>query len=139
MFKFIATIAGVLFGYGLALSGMLSPSKIVGFLDVTGNWDPSLAFVMGGAVMVTFVSFKILLKRPLPIFGDRFHLPKASDIDRRLLIGAGLFGIGWGIGGFCPGPVISSLAYASPKVVVFVFAMLVGMFLAKRFSSKSAP
>lgn len=132
MFNIISTVAGVLFGVGLALSGMLSPSKVIGFLDITGNWDPSLAFVMGGGVAVTVISFHFLLKRPHPLFGGSFHLPKASEIDRRLVLGAGLFGLGWGIGGLCPGPAISSLAYASPKIVLFVIAMLFGILVAKK-------
>ncbi|MEP3244777.1 MAG: DUF6691 family protein [Sneathiella sp.] len=135
MFNIIATVAGVLFGYGLALSGMLSPSKVVGFLDITGDWDPSLAFVMGGAVIVTAISFRFLLKRSAPIFGSKFYLPTTRDIDGRLLIGAGLFGAGWGIGGLCPGPAISSLAYADPKIAVFVVAMVAGIVIAKRFAS----
>lgn len=134
MFNIIATIAGVLFGFGLALSGMLSPGKVIGFLDIAGNWDPSLAFVMGGAVVITVVSFRILLKRPVPIFGDKFHLPSSNDIDKRLIIGAGLFGLGWGIGGLCPGPALSSLAYADPRIVVFVAAMAAGILIAKRFT-----
>ncbi len=134
MFNVIATVAGVLFGYGLALSGMLSPSKVVGFLDITGDWDPSLAFVMGGAVIVTAISFRFLLKRSAPIFGSKFYLPTTRDIDGRLLVGAGLFGAGWGIGGLCPGPAISSLAYADPKIAVFVVAMVAGIVIAKRFA-----
>ncbi|MFT6556594.1 DUF6691 family protein [Sneathiella sp.] len=135
MFNIIATISGVLFGMGLAISGMLSPGKVIGFLDITGNWDPSLAFVMGGAVLVTVVSFKLLLKRPIPFFGDKFHLPSKKDIDARLLVGAGLFGAGWGIGGLCPGPAVSSLAYADPKIAVFVVSMVTGIIIAKRFFS----
>ena len=131
MFLVIALAAGLLFGYGLALSGMLSPSKVVGFLDIAGNWDPSLAFVMGGGLVVTVIAFNVILKRPHPIFGDKFYLPKSSDIDKRLLIGASLFGAGWGIGGLCPGPAISSLAYASPKIAVFVVAMVTGIIVAK--------
>jgi uncharacterized membrane protein YedE/YeeE len=136
MKKFIALIAGLLFGYGLALSGMLSPSKVIGFLDITGNWDPSLAFVMGGGLIVTVISFRVLLKRPHPIFGDRFYVPNRQDIDKRLVIGALLFGVGWAIGGLCPGPAISSLAYASPKIVLFCVSMVVGILIAKRFFSQ---
>ncbi|MCG8494069.1 MAG: YeeE/YedE family protein [Sneathiellales bacterium] len=134
MFNIIATIAGVLFGFGLALSGMLSPGKVIGFLDVAGNWDPSLAFVMGGAVAITVVSFRLLLKRPVPVFDSKFHLPTSNDIDKRLIIGAGLFGLGWGIGGLCPGPALSSLAYADPRIVVFVAAMVTGILIAKRLT-----
>ena len=132
MTKVIALISGLLFGYGLALSGMLSPSKVVGFLDLFGNWDPSLAFVMGGGLIVTFVAFKLLLKRPHPLFGEKFHLPTRQDIDKRLITGSVLFGIGWAIGGLCPGPAISSLAYASPKIAVFCIAMVIGIIAAKK-------
>lgn len=138
MFNIISVLSGTIFGFGLALSGMLSPSKVVGFLDITGNWDPSLAFVMGGGVVVTVVSFHFILKRPHPLFGEKFHLPTASNIDRRLIIGAGLFGLGWGIGGLCPGPAISSLAYASPQVAVFVVAMVAGILIAKKAFPASA-
>ncbi len=133
MNKIIALIAGLLFGYGLALSGMLSPSKVVGFLDITGNWDPSLAFVMGGGLIITIISFRILLKRPHPMFGDRFHVPNRNDIDKRLVVGALLFGVGWAIGGLCPGPAISSLAYASPKIALFCISMVAGILIAKKF------
>ncbi|MEH6475246.1 MAG: DUF6691 family protein [Sneathiella sp.] len=138
MFNIISVLSGTIFGFGLALSGMLSPSKVIGFLDITGNWDPSLAFVMGGGVAVTVVSFHFILKRPHPLFGEKFHLPTASNIDRRLVIGAGLFGLGWGIGGLCPGPAISSLAYASPQVAVFVVAMVTGILIAKKAFPTSA-
>ncbi len=138
MFNIISVLSGTIFGFGLALSGMLSPSKVIGFLDITGNWDPSLAFVMGGGVAVTVVSFHFILKRPHPLFGEKFHLPTASNIDRRLVIGAGLFGLGWGIGGLCPGPAISSLAYASPQVAVFVVAMVAGILIAKKAFPASA-
>lgn len=138
MFNIISVLSGTIFGFGLALSGMLSPSKVIGFLDITGNWDPSLAFVMGGGVVVTVVSFHFILKRPHPLFGEKFHLPTASNIDRRLVIGAGLFGLGWGIGGLCPGPAISSLAYASPQVAVFVIAMVAGILIAKKAFPASA-
>lgn len=134
MAKVIALISGLLFGYGLALSGMLSPSKVVGFLDLTGNWDPSLAFVMGGGLMVTVIAFKFMLKQPHPIFGDKFHLPTSNDIDKRLIIGSGLFGLGWAIGGLCPGPAISSLAYASPKIAVFGVAMVIGILVARKIA-----
>ncbi|WP_169568597.1 YeeE/YedE family protein [Sneathiella limimaris] len=138
MNKVIALVSGILFGYGLALSGMLSPSKVVGFLDLTGNWDPSLAFVMGGGLMVTVIAFHFLLKRPHPLFGDKFYLPTRKDIDKRLVIGSALFGLGWAIGGLCPGPALSSLAYASPKIAVFCVAMVVGIFIGKKVFPASA-
>ena len=135
MFNFLVTIAGTLFGYGLAISGMVSPAKVIGFLDITGDWDPSLAFVMGGGVVVTAITFKLLLKRSRPIIGKRYYLPQNNSIDSRLIIGAGLFGAGWALGGLCPGPALSSLAYAEPKIVVFVISMIAGIILAKKFFS----
>lgn len=138
MTKLIALIAGILFGYGLALAGMLSPAKIVGFLDITGNWDPSLAFVMGGGLLITVVTFKFILKRPVPIFGAKFYLPTRQDIDRRLVVGSAIFGTGWAIGGLCPGPAISSLAYASPKIAIFGIAMVAGIVIAKKIFPASS-
>ena len=131
MFNVISLVSGLLFGFGLALSGMVSPGKIVGFLDLTGNWDPSLAFVMGGGVLVTVVSFRFILKQPSPFFGKEFKLPMKKDLDKYLIGGAVLFGLGWGIGGFCPGPALSSLAYGNTKVIVFVLAMIGGILAAK--------
>ena len=131
MTKFLTLLSGILFGFGLALSGMVSPSKVVGFLDITGNWDPSLIFVIGGGVAVTGVSFYFLLRRPIPFSGERFTLPTRKDIDARLITGAGIFGLGWGIGGFCPGPALSSLAYGKVEIFLFVGAMIVGMVIAK--------
>ena len=131
MFNIISLISGLLFGYGLALSGMVSPSKVVGFLDLTGNWDPSLAFVMGGGVIVTAISFRFILKRPMPFFGKQFQLPTKKDLDKYLISGAVLFGVGWGLGGLCPGPALSSLAYGNVKIFVFVAAMIVGIIVAK--------
>lgn len=123
--------SGVLFGFGLALSGMVNPSKIIGFLDISGNWDPSLIFVMAGGVLVTIISFRFLLNRPTPIFGGKLVLPTKQDIDTPLLAGAGIFGIGWALGGFCPGPALSALAYGNEKVFIFVGAMIVGIAVAK--------
>jgi uncharacterized protein len=131
MFNTISLISGLLFGFGLALSGMVSPGKVIGFLDLTGNWDPSLAFVMGGGVLVTVISFRYILKRPTPIFGREFKLPTRNDIDKHLISGAVLFGLGWGLGGLCPGPALSSLAYGNPKIFVFVGAMVAGIVIAK--------
>ena len=110
-----ALIAGLLFGLGLAISQMTNPAKVLNFLDITGTWDPTLAFVMGGAVLVTLISFRFILKQDRPLFEGQFHLPTRSDIDGRLLGGAALFGIGWGLAGYCPGPGIAAL-------VMFVLA-----------------
>ena len=131
MFNLVSLIAGLLFGFGLALSGMVSPGKVIGFLDLTGNWDPSLAFVMGGGVLVTVISFRFLLKRSTPFFGGEFKLPTKKDLDKRLVIGAILFGLGWGLGGLCPGPALSSLAYGNMKIVVFVLSMIGSIIIAK--------
>ncbi|USG60180.1 hypothetical protein NBZ79_13440 [Sneathiella marina] len=131
MLNIISLISGGVFGFGLALSGMVNPSKIIGFLDITGNWDPSLLFVMAGGVLVTIISFRFILNRPTPVFGGKLILPTKQDIDPQLLAGAGLFGIGWALGGFCPGPALSALAYGNEKVFIFVGAMIVGITLAK--------
>ena len=126
-----ALIAGLLFGLGLAISQMTNPAKVLNFLDITGTWDPTLAFVMGGAVLVTLISFRFILKQDRPLFEGQFHLPTRSDIDSRLLGGAALFGIGWGLVGLCPGPAISSLAFGQTESFVFVAAMLVGSVAAR--------
>ncbi len=133
----VALLAGVLFGVGLAMSGMTDTAKVLGFLDITGAWDPDLMFVMGGAVAVTLVCFPLILKRVGPILGDTFHVPTNRIIDRRLLTGAALFGVGWGIYGYCPGPALSALVYADMKTVIFVLAMLAGMALANRVPAKA--
>jgi uncharacterized membrane protein YedE/YeeE len=121
--------AGALFAIGLAIAGMTKPSKVVGFLDVAGAWDPSLAFVMIGAIAVHFVAFRLVLRRRTPLFDVTFHVPTRTDIDRRLLGGAALFGVGWGLGGFCPGPAIVSVASGSVGAAVFIVGMTVGMFI----------
>jgi len=119
---------GMLFGFGLALSGMTDVSKVIGFLDLTGNWDPPLAFVMGGGLLVTIPVFQLGLGHlKAPLFEQEFHLPTRSDLDTKLVGGAALFGIGWGLVGFCPGPAIASLAYLNMDVVYFLIAMFAGM------------
>jgi uncharacterized protein len=123
-----ALVSGVLFAVGLALGGMTQPSKVLGFLDVLGAWDPSLVFVMGGAVGVHFFLFRWISKRPRPLFGARFHLPTRTDIDASLVAGAALFGMGWGLAGYCPGPAIASLATGG-TAMLFVVAMFGGMAL----------
>ena len=122
-------IAGAIFGAGLAVSGMMNPAKVLGFLDVAGNWDPTLAFVMGGALLVAAPGFLFLRKRGAALTGGSLHLPARTAIDGRLLGGAALFGLGWGLGGFCPGPAIAGLATGVGGVYVFVAAMLAGMLL----------
>ena len=120
-------LVGLLFGMGLILSGMTDPGKVIGFLDLFGAWDPSLALVMGGAIGVGFFAFALAKKRTANFLGGALHLPKSNDIDRPLVIGAVLFGVGWGLAGFCPGPALVSLAAGQPKAAVFVVFMLAGM------------
>lgn len=118
---------GLLFGLGLLISGMTDPGKVLGFLDLAGAWDPSLALVMGGAIVVGFFAFGSAKKRTTSFLGGALHLPTAKDIDKRLVIGGLLFGAGWGLAGFCPGPGIVSMASGEPKAAVFVVAMIAGM------------
>ena len=125
----IALFAGMLFGLGLAVSGMMNPAKVVGFLDVAGDWDPTLAFVMGGALLVTIPAFRVILNRPRPLLADGFALPTKSALDARLLGGAALFGVGWGLSGFCPGPAVAALVTGLTPVFAFVAAMVAGMVL----------
>ncbi|WP_293775647.1 YeeE/YedE family protein [uncultured Oxalicibacterium sp.] len=121
--------AGLLFGCGLILSGMTQPGKVIGFLDLAGNWDPSLAFVMGGALLVAIPAFWFAQRRQSTLLGDLIALPTVRQIDRRLVLGATTFGIGWGLAGYCPGPAIASLISGNLQAVTFVVAMLVGMLL----------
>ncbi len=111
-----ALVAGILFGIGLAVSQMINPAKVIGFLDIFGRWDPSLVLVMAGAVVVAFVGFRLVQSRSAPLFGKRFELPTRRDLDSRLIGGAAIFGIGWGLTGFCPGPAIASLAFGDSGV-----------------------
>lgn len=122
----VSLVAGVVFGLGLAVAEMTNPLKVLDFLDLAGNWDPSLAFVMGGAVLVTLVAFRFVLRRPVPLYGDRFHLPTLTQLDRKLLGGAALFGIGWGLAGYCPGPALATILSGNSETWLFVPAMLVG-------------
>jgi len=124
----VAFLVGALFAFGLALSGMTLPSKVIGFLDVFGHWDPSLAFVMAGAVVSYFVFFRAL-RGTAPVLGDTFYIPAAREIDRPLVVGSALFGMGWGVAGYCPGPALTSLGTLSTDVLVFVAAMIAGMVL----------
>ncbi len=119
--------SGLLFGIGLWLSGMANPRKVLDFLDVTGNWDPSLLLVMGGAVAVTAAFFRpVVLKRPAPLLGGRFLVPERKDIDLPLVLGAAIFGAGWGIGGYCPGPALTALSNLNLEAFAFVAAMIAG-------------
>jgi uncharacterized membrane protein YedE/YeeE len=137
IYQFGAALAsGIVFGFGLSLSGMLNPVRVQGFLDVFGNWDPSLAFVLGGAVAVAFVGVQVMKKMRHPAFDDSFHVPTNRKIDAPLVIGSALFGLGWGIGGLCPGPAVASLSVGIPQTVLFVAAMLIGMTLYDRVWSR---
>ncbi len=120
-------IVGLLFGLGLLLSGMTDPGKVLGFLDLFGQWDPSLAFVMGGAILVGFFAFAVAKKRTSNFLGGALSLPKSNVIDKRLVIGSLLFGAGWGLAGFCPGPALVSMASGQAQALIFVAAMVVGM------------
>ena len=120
-------VSGTLFGAGLTLSGMTDPARVRSFLDVFGKWDPTLAFVMGGAVLVMAVAWRIRARMAKPLFGEKFSLPDRGDFDPQLLAGSALFGIGWGIAGLCPGPAVASLALSPISVLPFLAAMLAGM------------
>ncbi len=133
----LSLITGALFGLGLAIAGMLNPAKVIGFLDITGNWDPSLAFVMGAGLVVNLIGWQIARRRTQPIFERRFHLPQANQIDRRLLVGAALFGIGWGLAGLCPGPAITSLAFLDSEAFIFFIAMAAGLLVSRRIFIKN--
>ena len=122
-----ALTGGLLFGFGLILSGMTDPGKVIGFLDLFGQWDPSLAFVMGGAIAVGFFAFSMAKRRTQNFLGGAMRLPTSQDIDKRLVIGSLVFGAGWGLAGFCPGPALVSLGAGQDKAVVFVIAMVLGM------------
>jgi uncharacterized membrane protein YedE/YeeE len=125
----MALMAGLIFGIGLIVSGMTNPAKVIGFLDLAGNWDPSLAFVMGGAILVGIVAFSFARKRERSLLGAAMRLPTATHIDRRLVIGSLAFGAGWGLAGYCPGPALASLASGGVKPMIFTLAMLAGMAL----------
>ena len=128
--------SGLIFGIGLTFSGMVNPGKIINFLDLAGSFDATLIFVMGGAVIVTTIGYYFVLKQKQPLFADRFHLPTVKDIDLRLIGGSALFGIGWGLSGFCPGPAISSLAFGHKESFVMLAAMAVGALAARLIPEK---
>lgn len=127
MRNLVALGAGTLFGFGLAISQMINPEKVLAFLDLAGSWDPSLAFVMGGGVAVTALTFPRILRRGHPALARRFFLPSRSDIDASLLLGSALFGIGWGLAGYCPGPALSAVTVSLREPILFVPAMAAGM------------
>ena len=133
---FTSLLAGLLFGLGLIVSGMANPAKVLGFLDLAGTWDPSLAFVMAGAIGVGVVAFAAARRRTVSLLGEAMRLPTSNHIDRRLVGGSVLFGVGWGIAGFCPGPGLAALGMGEVKALVFVVAMLLGMGLFEWFERR---
>jgi len=124
-------VAGLLFGLGLGISGMTDPARVLGFLDIVGAWDPTLMFVLGGAVVTNFIGYRLVFKRPNPILGGAFQLPTRQDLDGRLIGGAVLFGIGWGLSGYCPGPAFASLGGLTVPLLAMLIAMVAGWFLAR--------
>ena len=134
----VALLSGALFGYGLSLSGMVDPARVLGFLDIaSGHWDPSLMFVLGGAVCVAFIAVAIQRRLPKPVLDTQFYIPERTDIDARLVGGSVLFGIGWGLAGFCPGPALSALTTGLTPVLLFIAAMIAGMLLHDRVLAKA--
>lgn len=131
-----ALLCGLLFGAGLSVSGMINPAKVLNFLDLAGHWDASLVFVMAGAVAVTFVGYRLVFGRERPLFGEDFSLPSSVELDERLLLGATIFGAGWGVAGYCPGPALASLLSGKPATLIFLAAMLIGL-VAGRMTAKA--
>ena len=125
---FAALLSGLLFGAGLAVSGMVNPAKVLNFLDLAGTFDATLLFVLGGAAVTTFIGYRLALGRDRPLFAERFQLPASTDIDARLIAGAAIFGIGWGLAGFCPGPAIAAVVSLRPEPFIFLVAMAAGVF-----------
>lgn len=125
-------LAGLLFGLGLAISGMTDPARVLGFLDIAGAWDPTLMFVLGGAVVTTFIGYRVVYARGKPLFGNGFQLPSKQELDAKLLGGAALFGIGWGLSGYCPGPAVASISGLSLPLLAMLVAMVVGWSIARR-------
>jgi uncharacterized membrane protein YedE/YeeE len=128
----ISLLCGLIFGLGLIISQMSNPAKVIGFLDISGQWDPSLAFVMGGAVVVFSIAYRIALRRHVPLFDKSFLVPEKTRLDKPLIIGSLVFGIGWGFAGLCPGPAIVSSGFGDPRVWAFVVAMLAGIVLVRK-------
>lgn len=131
-------VSGTLFGAGLALGGMTNPARVRGFLDIFGDWDPTLAFVMGGAVIVMAVAWRIVPRMAEPVLAEQFHLPSKSDLTPRLIGGAALFGVGWGIAGLCPGPGVAALVIEPTAAAIFVLAMFAGMAVVKMFEGTNS-
>ena len=131
---FFSLVCGILFGFGLALSQMTNPDKVLNFLDITGNWDPSLIFVMLGALFVTIFSFRFILKRPAPLFDRKFYLAVKTEVDTPLVTGAAIFGIGWGIAGYCPGPAVAGLGLGNPEALIIIGAIYAGFLAQNRLN-----
>lgn len=131
-------LVGILFGTGISMSGMANPAKVINFFDITGTWDPSLAFVMGGGVVVTFIGYRLVFRRSAPVFEPSFDVPQNRQLDARLLTGAGIFGVGWGIAGFCPGGALPALGTLNIDVIYFVVAMIIGMSTTRIVSDRLA-
>ena len=131
MSKIISLVSGIIFGVGLVISEMINPEKVLGFLDLFGNWDPSLAFVMIGAFIVSSPLFHIIKNKEKPLFAQKFNYSNNKEVNNRLIVGSALFGAGWGLGGLCPGPAISSIALININSITFVFAMFFGFYLVK--------
>ena len=134
----IALLAGLVFGLGLSLGGMTQPAVVLGFLDLFGAWDPRLVFVMGGAVLTTAIGYRLVFRRDRPLFDTDFQLPTARRFDARLIVGSALFGTGWGIAGYCPGPALASLGGGAPSLLVLVATMVAGWWLAAKIPAARA-
>jgi uncharacterized membrane protein YedE/YeeE len=139
MARLAILISGVLFGAGVTISGMVNPMKVLNFMDLFGQWDPTLIFVMGAGLVVTFVGYRIVFKRPAPLFTAKFELPQSRLIDAKLLGGAALFGLGWGMTGFCPGPAVASLVFGRIESMMFVAAMALGMIATRQLFLRARP
>jgi uncharacterized membrane protein YedE/YeeE len=138
MRNILTFLIGILFGTGISMSGMANPAKVINFFDIAGTWDPSLGFVMGGAVVVAFIGYRLVLRRPTPVFEPSFDIPQNRRLDVRLLTGASIFGVGWGIAGFCPGGALPALGTLNADVVVFVVALIAGMLVTRVLSDWAA-
>ncbi|MDC0198101.1 YeeE/YedE family protein [Candidatus Thioglobus sp.] len=132
--KLISLISGIIFGFGLVISGMTNPEKVLGFLSITHNWDASLIFVMGGAILVFAPFFFLLKNKEVSALGTKVELPKKQDLDKKLVIGSALFGVGWGLVGLCPGPAIAAIATFDPIVIVFLVSMYAGVIVKKKYN-----
>lgn len=139
MGKLIVFISGLLFGAGVTISGMVNPMKVLNFFDIFGTWDATLIFVMGAGLLVTMLGYQIIFKRIAPLFAPSFRLPASQDIDAKLLGGDAIFGVGWGLGGFCPGPAVASLVFGRTESITFVIAMAVGMLITKQIQKLQQP